>query len=71
MKVKINTNKMGTLEEAFEILKKLTEDSGGESRIELIKVRTSQNIIMVSSLFAWVLRCYTIIWCSVLLFQNL
>jgi len=47
VKVKINTNKMGTLEEAFEILKKLTEDSGGESRIELIKVRTSQNIIML------------------------
>jgi len=47
VKVKINTNKMGTLEEAFEILKKLTEDSGGESSIELIKVRTSQNIIML------------------------
>jgi RNA-binding protein YhbY len=44
VKVKINTRKLGSLEEAFGCIEKLMEDN---SNIELIHVRKSDNMIMV------------------------
>lgn len=46
-KVKINTNKCGSLQSAFEILRKLAEESGAPEKIELIQARHGDKIIML------------------------
>lgn len=47
VKVKINTGPFdGSLESAFEALKGLAVESGADAEIELIHIRTSDNIIM-------------------------
>ena len=46
VKVKVNTHKLGSLEDAFEEIKALTEKSGKIKGIELIHVRPSDNMIL-------------------------
>ena len=46
VKVKINTGKLGTLEEAFDALKQLAEQSGASSDLECIHTRPSENTIL-------------------------
>mmetsp|Transcript_2922 Transcript_2922/g.4418 ORF Transcript_2922/g.4418 Transcript_2922/m.4418 type:complete len:169 (+) Transcript_2922:23-529(+) len=46
VKVKINTTKLGTLEEVFDTIKALAEKSGKIEGIELVHIRKSDNIIM-------------------------
>jgi RNA-binding protein YhbY len=45
-KVKINTNKCGSLQEAFDILRKLAEEAGASENIELIQARDGDKIIL-------------------------
>jgi RNA-binding protein YhbY len=45
-KVKINTNKCGSLQNAFEILRKLAEESGAPEDIELIQARDGERVIL-------------------------
>ena len=47
VKVKINTHKLGNLEEAFGVLKGLAEESGADDGIELLKFRESEKTILV------------------------
>mmetsp|Transcript_5230 Transcript_5230/g.7069 ORF Transcript_5230/g.7069 Transcript_5230/m.7069 type:complete len:188 (-) Transcript_5230:181-744(-) len=49
VKVKINTNKLGTLEEVFYQLKEYTENAGSSKGVELLRVRPSDSTIMVGS----------------------
>lgn len=46
VKVKVNTQKLGSLEDAFESIKDLAEKSGNMKGIECIHIRPSDNIIM-------------------------
>ena len=46
VKVKINTGKLGTLEEAFDVLKELAQQSGASSDLECIHTRPSENTIL-------------------------
>jgi len=46
VKVKVNTKRLGSLEEAFEEIKSLTEKSGKIKGIELIHIRPSDNVIL-------------------------
>jgi len=46
VKVKINTHKLGSLEDAFEEIKSLAEKSGKIKGIELIHIRPSDNMIL-------------------------
>ena len=46
VKVKVNTKKLGSLEDAFEEIKGLAEKGGKISGIELIHIRPSDNVIM-------------------------
>lgn len=47
VKIKINTSKLGSLEEAFGCIRNIVEDETSSSGIELIHVRKSDNMIMV------------------------
>lgn len=46
VKVKVNTNKLGSLEDVFEDMKKLVESSGKMKGVELLQFRNSDNTIM-------------------------
>ena len=46
VKVKFNTQKFGSLEDAFEAMKKLAEETGEMKEIELIQFRNSDNVVM-------------------------
>ena len=46
VKVKVNTKKLGSLEDAFAVIKELAEKPGKIKGIELIHIRNSDNIIM-------------------------
>jgi len=48
VKVKINSSKLGSLEDVFEILKGQVEKKGDISGVELIHVRKSENTIMLA-----------------------
>lgn len=47
VKVKINSTKLGSLEDVFETLKALVGQSEGFAGVELIHVRNSENTIMI------------------------
>jgi len=47
VKVKINTRKLGTLEEAFDVLQNLAVSAGAPKGIELLQTRNSDNTILV------------------------
>ena len=47
VKVKINSTKLGSLEDVFEELKSLVGQTEGFSGVELIHVRNSENTIMI------------------------
>jgi RNA-binding protein YhbY len=46
VKVKVNTKRLGSLEDAFKEIKDLTEKSGKIKGIELIHIRPSDNVIL-------------------------
>lgn len=46
VKVKVNTNKLGSLEDVFEDMKKLVESSGKIKGVELLQFRDVENTIM-------------------------
>lgn len=46
VKVKFNTQQFGSLENAFEAMKELTEKTGKMKNIELIQFRNSENVVM-------------------------
>ncbi len=47
VKVKINSSKLGSLEDVFEILKAQVEKKGNISGVELLHIRKSENTIML------------------------
>ena len=47
VKVKINTHKLGSLEEAFVCIQNVVVENNSSSNIELIHVRKSDNMIMI------------------------
>ncbi len=47
VKVKINSTKLGSLEDAFETIKKVVEESQEFKGVELIHIRKSENTIML------------------------
>ena len=49
VKVKINTGKLGSLEEAFEQLKILTENAGADKGVELLRSRPSDSTVMIGA----------------------
>eukprot|EP00591_Stephanopyxis_turris_P000121 CAMPEP_0195519980 /NCGR_PEP_ID=MMETSP0794_2-20130614/15874_1 /TAXON_ID=515487 /ORGANISM="Stephanopyxis turris, Strain CCMP 815" /LENGTH=164 /DNA_ID=CAMNT_0040649241 /DNA_START=160 /DNA_END=654 /DNA_ORIENTATION=+ len=46
VKVKVNSRKMGSLEDVFEIVTKLAEEAGAPEGIELLRIRPSENTIL-------------------------
>merc|ERR1719491_2902211 len=50
VKVKICTNKLGTLVQAYEIMRKLAEEKGASPGIELLHIRKSENVIMLGKM---------------------
>ena len=49
VKVKINTGKLGTLEEVFAELKVLAEKAGAEEGIDLLRIRPSDSTVMIGA----------------------
>jgi len=47
VKVKVNTNQFGSLDEAFEVLRKLTEEAGADPGVELLQARKLDKTILV------------------------
>jgi len=46
VKVKVNTGRLGTLEDVFEAMRKLVEESGGPAGIELLQTRKVEQTIL-------------------------
>jgi len=46
VKVKVNSQNIGTLEEVFETLKELAVETGASKDVELLQIRQSENMIM-------------------------
>jgi len=52
VKVKVNTDKMGSLEEAYEVIREVTEKNGN-IKCELIQCRDAENTILIGKEGAW------------------
>ena len=52
VKVKVNTDKMGSMEEAYDIIREVTE-KGGKIKCELIQCRESEKVILIGKEGAW------------------
>lgn len=52
VKVKVNTDKMGSMEEAYEVIREVTEKSG-KIKCELIQCREIEKVILIGKEGAW------------------